>query len=271
MARTRAVASRRRRKPIVRRNRRKLTLKRIWKPLLLIVAAVGICIGFFYTVSNPSLRISKVKVTGTNLVDPKEVENDVWHMLNNEHGVITKHRNILFFPKRRIAAYINRRPEIMSISIGRVLPRTLIVNVAERRAAAIVTDGSNSWLVDQQGTLFHRAIGTKVTAPLVILPADSITTDGKCAAKKAMKDALACLQTCREYKIDTTKISVDREGNVCFNISGSLYAKLGQPIDMRAKIAKVARMLKREPDIGERVIYIDVSCVEFPVVKPKSG
>jgi len=205
------------------------------------------------------------------LVDAKEVEKDVWHMLNSERGIVTKHRNILFFPKRRIAAYISRKPEIMSVSIGRVLPHTLIVNVIERRTEAIITDGANSWLTDKQGRLFHKAAGSKVSAPLVVLPAGSVTSDGKYAAKIAIKSALECLRICREYKIETKKISVDLEGNVCFNISNGLYAKLGQPVDIREKIAKIAAMLQKEPDISQRVIYIDVSCIEFPVVKPKSG
>lgn len=271
MARMRAVTNRRRRRPAVRRNRRRLTLKRVWKPLLLALLFAGACAGFFYIVSSPSLRISKVKVVGTHLVDAKEVEKDVWRMLKSERGIVTKHRNILFFPKRRIAAHIGKKPEIMSVSIGRVLPQTLIVNIIERKTEAIITDGANSWLTDKQGRLFHKAAGSMISAPLVVLPAGSITSDGKCTAKKSVKSAIECLRVCREYKIETKKISVDLEGNVCFNISDGLYAKLGQPVNIREKIAKIATMLQKEPDIAERIIYIDVSCIEFPVVKPKSG
>jgi len=271
MARTRAVAGRKRRKTAVRRNRRRLTLRRVWKHLLLMAVAIGVCVGFFYTVSNPSLRISQVRVTGTKLVKAEDVENDVWHMLKSEDGIVTKHRNILFFPKRRIAAYVGRRPEIKYVSIGRVLPRTLVVSVAERQTEAVVTDGINSWMADEQGLLFHNASGCKVSAPVVLLPAGSVKADGRCTTKRSVKIALDCLHICQKHKIKTTKISVDREGNVCFNISGDFYAKLGQPTDMQTKIGAVAEILKKEPDIGERVIYIDVSCTEFPVVRPRSG
>ncbi len=270
MARARATATRRRR-PAVRRNRRRITIKRVWKPLLLVILAIGICIGIYYAASDPSLRISKINVVGTHLVKAKEIESDVWYVLKNERGLITKHHSILFFPKRRTVAYICRRPEITSATIGRVLPHTLVVNVAERQAVVIATDGNSRWLADSKGYLFHKASGTKILVPIVVLPEGSITEDGKCNAKKALQSALTCLQACREHKIETNKISVDREGNVCFNISDGFYAKLGPPVDIQAKVGTVAKMLEREPDIGERVIYIDVSCKEFPVVRPKSG
>lgn len=256
--RTARAGRNRRRAP---RNRRRFNLRRLVWPLLLLMALSAVGAGCYLLLTAPALSVTRVKVVGARLVDPRLIEADARSVIG---------RNILTVSKKRLAAQ-TMRPEIRSVTIGRSLPRTVVVRVAERVPYLTVTDGRRFWLADRSGLPFHEVRSPADGIPLVALPTGVDVEPGRPIRHPSIRSAIGCIEECRVFRYKVSKISVDRAGNLCLNIGSKFYVKLGQPVAIPKKLAALSRMLSAKPEIGERALYIDVSCDDRPAVQLRSS
>lgn len=249
------------------RNRRRFSIRRIIRPILTLVILAALGAGCYQVLTTPKLQVRKVRVTGTRLLDNDSIQLDV--------EKLTIGRNILILSKTAIVNVIVKgrvkRPEVGEISVGRMLPDTVVVRVKERSPYAVVTNGAGFWLVDKDGMPFHESARPTGRVPLVELPSSAQLAAGRPVKGAAMKSAMRCISDDGALKGKIAKISVDHVGNLCLNIGSEFYVKLGQPVEISEKLEKLAKVLAAKPEIGETALYIDVSCCERPVVKPKQG
>jgi hypothetical protein len=222
----------------------------------------GAAAGCYYLFTCPQLKITSVKVRGTNLINSAALAKDVEFAVG---------RNILIISRRQIASRIAKWPEVKDVTIGRVLPRTLVVRVQERRPYMALTNGSSFWLADETGLPFHQVNRIPKSVPLATFPPEIRVRLGHRITHSDFSDVMRCIQAARAIGCPVHKISVDRTGNLCLNMGSEFYVKLGQPVEIREKLETVSKILTARPDIGEKALYIDVSCNERPVWKPKLG
>lgn len=254
------------------RNRKRFSIRRLVWPFVILLMAAGLGVGGQRVLESPELRIAKVRVSGTRLIDGASVEADVKRVIQQDRSFFGRYHNILILPKRRIVRrLLADHPEVRSVVIGRILPKTVVVRVQERRTFATVTNGAGFWLVDRDGLAFHRTNGPIASVPTVELPPDAAIRLGRRIDHSGIAPALACVDGCRPLKRKIDKISVDQAGNLCLNIGSDFYVKLGQPIEIPEKLKKLSEIIQSGQGIGEDALYIDVSCTERPVMKPKAG
>ena len=257
---TRRVARHTGNKKKTRRNKRRFDFKRLIAPLVVLIVSAGICYGVAQLLTTPSLEIKRIEVKGTRLLSVNDVRAD---------ASVAIGQNVLTLSKKTIAKKILKRPEVLDVSVGRRLPRTAVLTVTERTAFVTVSNGSGFWLVDRTGLPFHRVGAPLKTVPLVVLTPGVKVVSGKKVVNGGLPSAMKCVQSCPSLVGRITKISVDRAGNVCLNIGSDFYVKLGQPVEIREKMTKLSDILAAQPEIGERVEYINVSCYQAPALKMK--
>ena len=252
-----ASAKSRRRLP---RNRRRFNFRRLVWPLAAVAILSGSGVGCYYLLTAPALRVNRIEVLGTHLLDRTAIEADAKPALG---------KNILLISKKQLAARIARHPELKSVSIGRALPRKIVVRVAERVPYLTAASGTGLWLVDSAGLPFHEVKRAPESIPLVEFPPEVRIISGRPVRHVSMKSAILCVRQCRAAGHRVSKISVDRAGNLCLNIGSRFYVKLGQPVEIPKKLANLSRILSAQPEIGEKAQYIDLSCSDRPAWRPK--
>ncbi|MBI2843738.1 MAG: FtsQ-type POTRA domain-containing protein [Armatimonadetes bacterium] len=243
------------------RNRRKFRLRRLLWPLMSVVILSGLAAGCYYILTCPELQVEHIKVSGTRLISRAQIESELEQIRGS---------NILILSKDRIIKRIRQHPEVLDVKVGRLLPDTVIVRIKERRRYVTIDNGRGFWLADRKGIPFHCISTPPRSVPVVAVPEGSAVAPGRSTKNVNMNDVLRCLGDCRLVGQKVTKISVDRRGNLCLNMGSGFYVKLGQPVDIREKLQNVSKILTLRPEIGESALYIDVSCSDAPVWKPRA-
>lgn len=243
-----------------RRNRRRFNIRVLLLPVVVLALSGAIGTGVHSLLTTPKLRVTTVAVRGAKLVSAADIQKD---------ASIAIGRNIIALHRRDICERIMKRPEVKSVAVGRRLPKMVVVTVAERTPYLTLTNGAGFWLVDRGGLPFHRVSGAEKSVPLVTLPPGALVVPGRKVINSGLGNAMACMECSPSLSRRISKISVDRAGNVCLNMGSDFYVKLGQPVDIGQKMSKLSELIAAEPDIGKRVEYINVSCYEYPALKPK--
>jgi hypothetical protein len=162
-------------------------------------------------------------------------------------------------------------PTVRSITYDRAFPSTLRIFVQPELPLAVLRLGTDRWLVSERG----RVIRSYVADPAERYPAfrlaerpnvvpGAFVTDGEAMI---ILGALASVPKRFPARID--KVSFE-DGRLTMDLAapwGSPRLRLGEPVDLRVKLA-VAALLIRElgADYRGQVVYLDVSIPERSVV-----
>jgi len=246
----------RRRRP---RNSRRLSWK-CWLSLFFIPAFV--CGTASFALQTPLLLVKEVRIKGVRLSDRSRVENAAKAALG---------RNIILVRTGPIAAAISRLPEVERVVLARSFPDGLSVTIQERRADAILKIRDGYWMIRDDCLAFHRARGPVPGLPVVEVARCGPVRGGHKCASTDVANAVEVLKCARKCELSVAKISVDPLGDMCLNMGGGFYVKLGQPDDIARKMSILRTALTCRPSIAEEAAYIDLSCPSAPVWKPKSA
>ncbi|MCX6344789.1 MAG: FtsQ-type POTRA domain-containing protein, partial [Armatimonadetes bacterium] len=208
----------------------------------------------------PSLAINKITITGVCLSD-KDVVNDAAEYM--------REKNILLVGKGLALKKIGALSEVAEVNIGRTLPDKIWIRVSERKPFAILTNGKDYYMADCDGFVFHKVDGPVKGVPLIKLDLSINLCLGKIGSADDIRSALLVLKCAHRKKLDITKISIDHVGNMCLNINGKFYIKLGQPDELEYKISQVQNAIDGRPSFAKDADYIDASCPRAIVWKPK--
>lgn len=155
-------------------------------------------------------------------------------------------------------------PWIVSVRYDRAFPHVLRLVVQTERPVAVLRAGAASWLVSARARALARIPrGGRPELPRIWVPAATRVEagatlgdgDGGAAAR-----ALAPLVDARfPVAIRTVEL---RAGELGFALRSGTELRLGQPTDLRLKLAIARRIV---PTLGRGVGYLDVSVPERPV------
>jgi cell division protein FtsQ len=162
-----------------------------------------------------------------------------------------------------VAAALRRHPWIASVEVERDLPRTLVVRVTERRAAALVELGG-LYLVDARGEVFKRAVpGDGLDLPVVTGIAREAWIDRREEVEPLLSAALALLARWTERGLDRTEpvseIHIDPDtGTTLWAGDDGLEVRLGHG-DLPEKLERLERVLSAVAADRERaqVLHLD--------------
>lgn len=175
----------------------------------LCLCAVGAFVYAFYhyTVDSPSYSVRNIVVLGSNAVTPDDVMR--------ASGVSTD-KNLLFLDRDAVAARVAQLPYVLSATVARELPNTLIITVNERTAAATLVAGSRSYLVDSEGVVLREVpLSEAPLSPLITnVPDLGVITVGDRLERPALAEALKLWEAYKSAPIaqEVTLSEISAEG-----------------------------------------------------------
>ena len=228
--------------------------KRLLLVLLLAEVGAALC-------TSPALRVQHVYVDGIVLTRPEQVMRE---------SRIRNGSSWLFLPTSRIAHQLQGLPTVAEAVVARGMPGRVYVRVFERQPVALLSTTSGSYWVDARGIPFWRAKQAGLL-PVIQLDAPLNVQLGRSVHNKSVQTALEILyRYVPEYQLPVARIVVDREGNLCLNMRRGLpQVRIGDSAALPQKMLRTAE-LWMQPQIVRQAEYLDVSCVDKPVWKPRA-
>lgn len=162
---------------------------------------------------------------------------------------------------------VDALPTIVSTTYDRAFPHTLRIAVVPERPVAVVRQGAKAWLVSARGRVMRPlAAHLAPQLPRIWIPRSTpVTVGGFLPANHAAAVARS-LALGRRFPARVALASLTTAGLV-FQLRSGLELRLGDPNDVRLKLAIAAQALRRLP-AGST--YLDVSVPERPVAGENS-
>jgi cell division protein FtsQ len=236
------------------RPRGRLHLRPKPRTLALSLAVPAVLVGAYFAARETStFAIRSVDVRGGT----PALEAEVAAALKPDVG-----KSLLNFDGAAIVRRVDALPAVASARYNRAFPHTLRVIVVPEMPVAVLRRGRESWLVSARGRAIARIPrATQPGLPRIWVPtAVSIAAgdflsdgDGSIAAQSV---ALAAGFPAR---IATAALS---HGELTFKLRSGLELRLGEPVDIRLKLAVARRALRVLP---AGTAYLDVAVPQRPV------
>ncbi len=156
-------------------------------------------------------------------------------------------------------------PTVVSVGYDRAFPHTLRLTVVPETPAAVVRRGKESWLVSARGRVIARVPkgSNNALARIWVKRAATVVAGGFLAADAGGAAARALAVAARFPARIATATLV--HGELVFRLRSGLLIQLGEPTDVRLKLAIARRALRQLP-AGSA--YVDVSVSGRPVAGP---
>lgn len=213
------------------------------RPLLVLVGLVMLAGGVAWVAyASPYLATQRIEVVGVRAVSAETVRELAEPELGTPlAGVDTA----------QVAHRVARLPRIATVRAVRSWPDTLRVEVTERRAVAVLTDGRGFRLVDRTGVAFARTDGAPNGVPLLL-------TAGPPARQRAALAVLSALPAA--FAAEVRSVRADSVENITLVLRDGATVRWGS-VERSVDKATVVTALRRQ---GGRLY--DVSAVEAPSI-----
>ena len=157
---------------------------------------------------------------------------------------------------------VDALPTVVASGYDRAFPHTLRITVVPERPVAVVRQGSKSWLASARGRVMARlAPHAAQDLPRIWIPRTTRVDVGAFLPADHAAAAARSLALARHFPAHIVLAALRRDGLV-LRLRSGLDLRLGDPTDIRLKLAIAARALHRLP-AGAR--YLDVSVPGRPV------
>jgi cell division septal protein FtsQ len=230
------------------------------RSLLVGVAVVLTAAGLYGLARETSMfAVNAIEVDGA----PANVSAQVERVLRTYEG-----RSLVAVDADAVEQSIAGLAAVRSSSVDRAFPHTLHVHVVPEVPVAVLRRGAESWLVSARGRVIGAIErGTQRVLPRIWLPARTELEVGRLLADDpgglAARSLAAFLDSGFPKRIAFVRAL---EGQITLGLRGGLEIRLGDPSDLRLKIAIVHGILPMLalPAAGGPE-YLDVSVPERPV------
>jgi len=160
--------------------------------------------------------------------------------------------------RRRVDAL----PAVVSSSYDRSFPSTLRVTVTPEEPVAVLHRGKETWLVSGRGRTIERIPShTDMNLPRIWVPTAAQVAPGAFLAGDEGGTAAHVLALAQGFPARFTTVSLVR-GELDLQLRDGLQLRLGDPVDVRLKLAVARRALRVLP---AGTTYLDVSLPQRPV------
>lgn len=233
-----------------------------------VIASAGLAVEVgLLLFANPYLRVTKVRVDGAQTLSPAQVYAE---------AQVPPRANIFRLALREPLVRRLEQDPLVDHATRRIqLPDTLVLTVAERQPFATLSSGGRYWLLDRKGVPYQTLDKPYPQVPLVAVQDAAEGTQGIVLGQPLHTRWLAQTYNlmgllARSRTLEAAKISVDQNANICLNRADKLQILLGQPEALPQKVALAeAAVAANGGTIARRAAYIDVSCPDLPVWKPR--
>ena len=215
----------------------------------------------------PGLHVTRVRVDGAQTLTPQQVFDE---------AQVPNRTNLVWMLRQPFAKRLAADPVIDHAERSVRLPNLLILTVTERQPFAVLAGDGQFWLLDPKGVPYRQLDKPLPDLPVIeaatlALPADVAL--GRPLAAEWLPDAyrlLALTRTDPDFR--RSKIAVDQNLNLCLNRKNRPQIRLGQADSLPWKMALADAALSAYGGaLSQRAGYIDVSCPQQPVWRPRAA
>ncbi len=219
----------------------------------------------------PGLRVTKVRVDGTQTLTPQQVF---------EEAQVPSHTNLFWMLRQPLTKRLTADPVIDHADRSVRLPNLLVLTVTERQPFAVLAATQNGarqfWLLDRKGIPYREIDRPPAHLPVIDAAEAALPTDiapGKSLETEWLPEAYHLLALARaDRALSGAKIAVDQNLNLCLNRKDMPQIRLGQSDSLPWKMALADAALSAYGGaLSHRAAYIDVSCPQQPVWRPRSA
>lgn len=176
-------------------------------------------------------------------------------------------KSLLALDGGRLVRRVDALPVVESARYDRAFPHTLRISVVPERPVAVVRRGLESWLVSGRGRAIARiASHTRLALPRIWVPTAVPIAPGAFLEPGNGKVAAQVVSLAAGFpaRISTATLS---HGELTLRLRSGLELRLGQPVDVRLKLAVARRAL---PLLPAGTTYLDVAVPQRPVAGANS-
>ena len=237
------------------------------RSLLIGFALLVSCVGAYAGARETSLfAVQEIDVHGAD----REVAAEARAALRAELG-----RSLLKLDPAALERRLAAVPTIRSARLDRAFPHTLVVSVNPERPVAVVRRGADGWLVSSRA----RVIRTVERGTYIILPriwlgkGDEIVVGGTLPFEQGGRAAAALGPLTGTAFARRVLLVETRADELTLVLRSGVELRLGDPGDLRLKLAIGQRILALYGAEATRGAYVDVSVPERPVanLNPQVG
>ncbi len=219
----------------------------------------------------PGLRVTKVRVDGAQTLTPQQVF---------EEAQVPNHTNLLWMLRQPLTKRLAADPVIDHAERSVRPPNLLVLTVAERQPYAVLAATQSGlrqfWLLDHKGIPYRQLDSSPAHLPVIdaaeaALPHAVVL--GRPLEAKWLPEAYHLLALARtDPHLSGAKIAVDQNLNLCLNRKDMPQIRLGQSEALPWKIELADAALSAYGGaLSRRAAYIDVSCPQQPVWRPRAA
>lgn len=208
----------------------------------------------YQLLSSPAFRVTRVEVTGQNLLTYGEVVQAA--------GVLGQ--NVFSLDRRAVAEAVNTLGTLKSVEVSVALPNAVKITLVEHEPRFVWQAGANSFLVDERGVVLAEG-GRQANLPAV----REVTG---AARKRGDRVNLAALQASAQlaavWPARLGKPPACEYDQTGLTLAGDKWrAELGDGSDLEAKVMALAAVLDYAKAEGKPLSRVDLRLPERPYFK----
>ena len=232
--------------------RRKRRSKFLFVALLLFLLLAAAAVGFL---RKPDLQVTRVTVTGTQALDPADIESSARAGLSGAYLFVIPRSNVLLFSKRSLEArLLQEYPAIRDAKVLFVDRQSIRVDVTERRPDSVWCRASaECYFIDSTGMIyepspsFSDGVYPTYSGGTIDVPADPVRARFLPVSDFAAISGLAA--SLGSYPVDGYETHIDPSGDISLRV-GSIK---GHPVAHSALVMftkdSQAEVLAQELDL----------------------
>jgi len=226
--------------------RRRLLAIAIAAPILSVGAYVG-------ARESSTFAIRTIEVRGGTPVLQAQVRSAVAPFLG---------RSLLAFDGRALERRVDGVPAVVSSSYDRAFPHTLRLTVVPEVPVAVLHRGKETWLLSARGRVIRRIPkGTRLGLPRIWVPTAAQVSAGAILPADEGGTAARALELAAGFPARFTTVTLSH-GELTMQLRLGVELRLGDPVDVRLKLAIARRALRLLPP---GTTYLDVAVPQRPV------
>jgi cell division protein FtsQ len=170
--------------------------------------------------------------------------------------------SLLALNRSALERRVDALPAVVSTSYDRAFPHTLRVHVVPEVPVAVLHRGKETWLVSARGrTIAQIKSGTRLGLPRIWVPTAAQVAPGAFLAPDDGGTAARALALAAGFPARVTTVTF-AHGELTMRLRLGVELRLGEPVDVRLKLAIARRALRQLP-AGST--YLDVAVPQRPV------
>ncbi|MDE3025069.1 MAG: FtsQ-type POTRA domain-containing protein [Acidobacteriota bacterium] len=176
-------------------------------------------------------------------------------------------RSLLALDGGALERRVDALPTVVSTTYDRAFPHTLRVRIVPEVAVAVLHRGNEAWLVSGRGRAIRQIrAGTQLGLPRIWVPTAAQVAAGGFLAPDAGGTAARALALAAGFPARFTTVSF-AHGELTMELRVGVELRLGEPVDVRLKLAIARRALRVLPPGST---YLAVAVPQRPVAGTNS-